>query len=390
MRESSVQSDRIVAVRGGYGYGNLGDDALMVAVAPVINAAFPNMQVRWIGKESAYLQALIPDATVLKLTPKDVRGVGAVVYGGGTQWYSFPGTTSSLASRVARYARVPTRIPRELYHRGAARQAWRHLLGRPSYIVGAGVGPFLVSGPRMSHGIRVFSASQYSAVRDPASIETVRSWGVAPPLLRTDLCYLPSFRRAQHLDSPTDDATRVRSVGVIIRDWPHTREGASFVHPLLVAVDQLRANGIDVSFISFAEPSDKAWMELLRRRGEVCETWNPSVQSIQAFLHRLARLDAFISARYHGAVFASLLGRPVVCIEVEQKLSLVSQSLGSGSRLWKYPFEASECLVAIEAVDRSYGEAVDSLRNVVEEQTRIAQQMESEVLDAVARQHHID
>lgn len=48
-----------------------------------------------------------------------------------------------------------------------------------------------------------------------------------------------------------------------------------------------------------------------------------------------------ISARYHGAIIGALLGKRVICIEVENKLNLLSQQI-PGISLWKKPFGLDE------------------------------------------------
>ena len=103
--------------------------------------------------------------------------------------------------------------------------------------------------------------------------------------------------------------------------------------------------------------------------------WNPYRDRIESFLGFLSSYDLFVTARYHGAIFASILRKPVVAIEIENKLALVSELLKVGSRLWAYPFHAEQCLEHIAEFDRHYSRSVACLDNVVEEQMYLAGRM---------------
>jgi hypothetical protein len=69
----------------------------------------------------------------------------------------------------------------------------------------------------------------------------------------------------------------------------------------------------------------------------------------------------------------------VVCIEIEQKLSLVSKLLGNGARLWTYPFDVRECLRHVFDLENDYSRCVECLALVVEEQGALVEKMICEV-----------
>ena len=123
----------------------------------------------------------------------------------------------------------------------------------------------------------------------------------------------------------------IRKVVVIPRDWPHTTLGDSYTDSLFQVVRELRNAGKKVEFIFFA--NDIEWTRRLKDKNERFIAWNPEKFTIFEFIKMLSDYDAFITARYHGAVFASILKKPVVCIEVEQKLRLVADLFDVGARL---------------------------------------------------------
>ena len=125
-----------------------------------------------------------------------------------------------------------------------------------------------------------------------------------------------------------DTDGNLNRIGVIVRDWGHNHEGNSYTEPLFRTIDSLRREGKTVEFISFSATSDGEWIKRLKDRNEFITVWNPESESISSFLGFLSKYDLFITARYHGAVFASILRKPTVAIEIEKKLALVSDLLG--------------------------------------------------------------
>jgi hypothetical protein len=138
-----------------------------------------------------------------------------------------------------------------------------------------------------------------------------------------------------------------------------------------------------VDFISFSKRSDALWAVRLEKRGEHLAAWNPQEQTVAQFIELLRGYDAFITARYHGAVFASLLRRPVVCIQVEPKLRLIADLLGRGARLWHYPFSARESLNHMDDLERSCPDVVAALCGVVTEQGQLVEKTVDEVSQIV-------
>jgi polysaccharide pyruvyl transferase WcaK-like protein len=257
--------------------------------------------------------------------------------------------------------------------------------------IGIGFGPFVENSKQMRRTKELLARMDYVAVRDIDSYDLCKKWGCNNVSLCSDLCYLPDFRKAYAPDSRIHNMTgEIRKIGVIPRDWPHTCEGDSYAFPLFQVVDELRSTGKEVEFISFARSSDSEWAKRLKDKDEQFKSWNPEKSTISEFMELLSGYDAFITARYHGAVFASILGKPVVCIEVEQKLRLVSDLFGNGARLWTYPFSASECLRHISDLEGDYSRSVEYLARVVEEQGALAEKMVDDFRQFISTNYKTD
>ncbi|MBN2392184.1 MAG: polysaccharide pyruvyl transferase family protein [Anaerolineae bacterium] len=364
-------SGTVIAIKGSYGVGNFGDDALMVAAHEISKRTFDSELHLFIGRNSDYVQNIIPGARIISQESKKARNADLIVFGGGTQFYSFPQTSRQgigrLYSRIARNIRTPAALGKRVFRKmiGASFPASESSVAA----IGIGLGPFVENNAYVRKVRELFTRMEYIAVRDRCSYDLCKQWGLSNVSLRADLCYLPGLWKSDVFELSADSAKEgIQKIGVIPRDWPHTAEGNSYTTPLFQVVHALKTAGKQVEFISFAGKSDSRWAGWLQDRNEKLEVWNPEKCTITGFMELLSGYDAFITARYHGAVFASILRKPMVCIEVEQKLRLVSDLLGAGARLWTYPFNTSECLEHISALEDDYSSAEQCLARVVGEQ----------------------
>lgn len=363
-----------VLLYGGYGYGNFGDDALMVAAYNVLRGFLPerDIGISYAGKGD-YLSGLVPQARTVR---RDIQGKATatlLVYGGGTQWYSFPG-------------RPPVRTPYTQLRllAGETRQAlWKAVTGAKSTAVapppgplrgdltivaetaaalGVGLGPFLCGGT--DKAVRQLSPCRFVAVRDAASVEHCEALGLRNVRLGTDLCFLHEYWHGKDLPGRRVEGSMPKRVCVMVRDWPHTREGGAYVGPLMQAVRTLRKGGRDVTYCAFSDDCDRDMLGLLGQMNEDVLVWNPRrFSSLAEFAARLASFDLVVSTRYHGLVVSSVLGIPGIAIEVEPKLTQAAKSLSCGYDLWPQPFDPK---ALVDAVDRAFRSLAQRQAQVVE------------------------
>lgn len=378
MHSKLKEQTKTIVIKGAYGCGNFGDDALMLAAYEIVKRSFDSESIIFVCRDSDYIQKIIPDAKIFPQNSMEVKNADIIVYGGGTQFYSFPLTSKRgvriLFSRIMRNAIRPIRLGQKVFRKITKTS----LLSSNSrgVAIGIGIGPFVENCKYMHRIKELFTCMDYVAVRDCDSYDLCKQWGLHNVSLRADLCYLPGLWKVDASELSRDNTKReMRKIGVIPRDWPHTVEGDSYAEPLFQVVQELRTAGKKVEFISFASRSDIEWAKRLKDKDEQFKTWNSEKCTISEFMELLFGYDAFITARYHGAVFASILGKPVVCIEVEQKLRLVSELFGDGARLWTYPFSASECLRHISNLEGDYSEALQCLSRVVKESGALVEKM---------------
>ena len=376
MHNKTNEQTRIIAIKGAYGHGNFGDDALMVAVYEIAKRVFDSESFIFICKDANYISKILPAAKVVPQNNMSAKSADVLIYGGGTQFFSFPLTSKrgilSLFGRIARNVRRPFKLGQKMVQKMTEFKVTES--NRRVIAIGIGLGPFHENCSSMRKTKVLFSCMDYIAVRDYYSYDLCKQWGLQNVSLRADLCYLPGFFKLGLPELSGDNTkSEILKIGVIPRDWQHTTEGGGYANSLFQAVRELRTAGKKVEFILFA--NDLEWAKRLKDKDEQFIAWNPEKHSISEFIKILYGYDTFITARYHGAVFASLIGKPVVSIEVEQKLRFVSDLFGVGARLWTYPFSASECLRHISDLESNFSLAVQSLAYLVKKQGSLVEKM---------------
>jgi len=375
MRSESVR----LCIKGGYGYGNFGDDALMAAVHGIATQLCPAREVAYLCRRASYLPALFPDAKILDLRAEDRLSARMLLFGGGTQFYSFPLTANGrrgFTRRAAGLLKDPRLLPLKIVRKIVR----RHEKESPDQVdsaaaLGAGIGPFVAGSAAEEQTRGLFTNMTYVSVRDVKSHEMCREWGVKRLHHHTDLCFCPDFQAAYVPGVAGARDRSIHRVGVVVRDWPHDETGGSYGQSLLDVADRLSRAGKAVEFILFAGRHDRGWLRRLATMNFRMVLWNPEIGSIRDFVRALARYDLFITARYHGAVFATLLGTPSICVEVEPKLSLFADVLGPAGRCWKFPFDGSECLRMVGDIEMDYPRVTACVQRVGHQQGDLAAQM---------------
>jgi len=372
-----------IAVKGGYGWGNFGDDALMVAAHQIACNIFSASDVVYLCNPATYIRRrLLPNAQVLTLKEGDMLEVDVLLFGGGTQFYSFPLThagSRTVARRVRAVISRPYLLLLKMFeiwfqrHSKVMPDKWRAMAA-----IGIGIGPFVEGSIEGKKTKALFARMDYVAVRDIKSYELCQRWGVTKARHYTDLCFWPGFHAPLIGDLACVAGSSIDRIGVIVRDWPHDEKGDSYYHSLLAVANRLAKDGKAVDFILFAGKGDRVWQKRVKSYKGHVVNWEPENSSIGEFIQTLAKYDLFITARYHGAVFATLLCKPSICIGIEQKLEVYADLLAEGGRCWKYPFDADPCLRYISEIEMDYARTTDFVRQIKQGQSLLAEKMVSE------------
>jgi polysaccharide pyruvyl transferase WcaK-like protein len=379
-----TQLSRTIAIKGGYGYGNFGDDALMAAVHEVATKLCRPDEAGYLCQDSAYTRKLTPNASILKVRDADRLSVRMLLFGGGTQFYSFARENAAergFTDRAIRLLRQPGALPLKIARR-FVRTHPKELPDEADSIaaLGVGVGPFVPGSAAETRAKDLFSHMTFISVRDARSYEMCRQWGATNLHHHTDLCFWPGFHAAHVPQVEPAAAASIKRVGLVVRDWSHDAKGDSYGHSLLEVADELTKAGRTVDFVLFAGRHDRVWLQRLKATRFKAVLWTPENDTIRDFAARLNSYDLFITARYHGAAFATLLGKPSICIEVEPKLALFAKVLGPAGRCWKHPFDALQCLRLVQEIEADMPRVIALLWTLRQMHSDIATRMVDEFL----------
>lgn len=356
-----VEMNKKIIIRGGYGLSNFGDDALMVTIYNHISQITNQSKITLLCKKVGYIEKLLPEAKVInynKIKDSSLNGCSTLVYGGGTQFYSFERKKENKITKLFLYPRktlnnLVVKIRKKIWgskyieNKFAIAEHFDNII-----LIGIGLGPFQASNSRIEEKTKLLlNRARYVSVRDEFALNKCEEWGVPNYTYTPDICY--SFK-SPFLETYKNASNAVRKIGVIVRDWAHDEKGEQYYTTLCKSVELLRAEGFDVKFIIFDQDSDLFWLKLLKKQESSFLAWNPNKHSIDGFLEELSNFDLFITARFHGAVFASLLGKPFITVEVEQKLRMIHESFPQGSACWKQGFDTTELLEFVKDMDEKY------------------------------------
>ena len=158
-------------------------------------------------------------------------------------------------------------------------------------------------------------------------------------MLGADVAYSSYFKFT--IKPKAINKSKRKKIGLIVRDWVWEETGRAYIEPLKKLYDN--NSDFDFQYIVFAPFKDPKWMDDLKDSNVLF--WNPEKDTIHGFLECLNEFDAFVSARFHGAIIGALLSKPVICIEIEPKLRILTEDIPE-LLLWEKPFN----LVSLEVL----------------------------------------
>jgi len=362
-----------IRVVGAFGERNFGDDLLMWSMHRCLRAKNADARISVAvsePRESGYVQASLPFVQIERRFKPIPARWDVEILAGGTQFFSFPGR-GVAKPRAALWARIRALLRDEGALHAATRLLLRPLMPVPDrYAVGIGVGPFLAGNELESR--RVLEGMQRIWLRDVESTEYPRKWGLAQIEDGADICFGSDL-----LDLPPQSALpqRPRTVGVVIRGWGYATEAANFQIAMLDAVRQLQAQGFEVRLFAFCEPADHEPIAYFKANGVEVDTWDPERRSTGDYLAALQSCDFFITARFHGVVIASLLGRPAIGVAVDPKVRQMCAKLGLHDFVWEAPFDSQHLTPLVDAMRERWPDVVVTVERQRQQERAAADRM---------------
>ena len=280
-----------VLINGYYGFGNLGDEALLSGLVGGLKARGHHVTVlsynpaetrRLHGAEAASRKSLLP--TLLRHD--------ALLSGGGGLLQD---KTSARSLQ---------------YYLGVLRLA--KALGKRTIVYGQSVGPLSETGKRSVaralRGVRV-------AVRDEMSHKLLHTLGVEARLVADAALLLELPHTAPPPDAPVLLAPR--------GGYPVVTEA------LGALAARLEAQGVRVAALALQAAEDAPHLEMMKRAAPGLELSHPATP--EEALSHIANASYVVSARLHGLILAAVAGRPFCGVVYDPKVAAFLEESGSSA-----------------------------------------------------------
>lgn len=190
-------------------------------------------------------------------------------------------------------------------------------------LVGQGMGPFHRFLSRLL--VRwTLNHVPFLSVRDEASARQLRTIGVRAPIrVDADLTWaLPT--RPAHAELPVERPC----VGLAPRPWRHLPIHEAFA---TLCRHQMEA-GWQPVLIPMQETQDRPLCEAIAAMAQTQEGMRPLVipppEHPAQLLGLMSRLQAMVSMRLHGAIFAAAQGVPLLCLAYDPKVNALTEQIG--------------------------------------------------------------
>jgi polysaccharide pyruvyl transferase WcaK-like protein len=351
-----------IVIKGGYGLRNFGDDALMYYLIKSIEYKFPNATISLECRNASYITKWLPKVTFA--TPYQIPGK-AYVYGGGTLYYSFPKKikAKTFLEKMILAVTQPSLIINKLLVKKRKKKFSNSNVKK--IMLGLGFGPFHLQDQQYDQAIVDAKTTDIVCVRDSKSFEFVSSYK-DDVFHGTDICFAKEIINKKI----TNTSTKVKNIGVIIRDWNYGTKEDNYKDNLIESVLSLRSKGYKIQYIVFSDLRDMDWLYTLKDMNEDILIWNPDIHTIEKFMETLSHFDLFISARFHGVIFSTLLNIPAISIALEPKLELVKEN--AICKIWNPINDTKEQLVnLVNEYNNEYQESVIDCQKLVIEKSNL-------------------
>lgn len=302
-----------VLLSGYYGFGNLGDEAILQAAVHALRAASEGVEVGVLSADPKATAAAYGvrafDRRRLTRILGAVRWSDLVLSGGG-------GLIQDATSRNS-----------PLYYLAILRLA--QVLRRKTMVLAQGLGPLTV--PRNIRALKaVFRRTEAVTLRDAASAEWLRSIGhTAPePQVTADLAFLlrpspglaaGSLRRTVAADGPI--------IGLAVRPWGAAAESLP-ERLAALARSAAREVGGRAALLPFHPGLDLPLCEAVHARAPAETAIVPHPARPDEALAWVGEMDVLIAMRLHALIFAGSMGTPFIAISYDPKIDAFAEAMG--------------------------------------------------------------
>lgn len=298
-----MKPNRRILIAGYYGYRNWGDEASLA----VLVEGLRGVKLAALSGDPGFTRQTYGIEAVLRTDWRQVRHAiresDALILGGG----SLLQDATSLRSLLYYLLLIRWGL-----------QAHGRVL-----LVGQGMGPFHRAISRYLVR-RTLNRVPFLSVRDEESAALLRCIGVRTPIrIDADLTWALQAQPA-HFELPADKPC----VGLAPRPWRNLPIGEMFSHLCQLQIEA----GWQPVLIPMQETQDRPLCEAVADAVQAHSGTRPLVipppKHPAQLLGLMKPLQAMISMRLHGAIFAAMQGVPLLCLAYDPKVSALASQIG--------------------------------------------------------------
>ena len=329
-----MDKKKTVLIAGYYGFGNVGDEAILSAILMDFKKQRKNLDFIVVSSNPKLTEV---EHGVRSVDWKNINGLldatresDLVILGGGGIFQDYWG--------------LPKDTHLTQFHWGITYYSsigfLAHLYKKPFMIYSVGVGPLFSEDGKYWTRL-TFELADVATVRDPESHALLVSLGIPPDqvLIKSDpgLSLKPNEKEAIVIFDETGIDLHERPVlGVCLRNWIVGEKSISWKQELALALDKFtEKNNFQVIFIPFQtvehelENDHTVALEVIdmmnmKDRAQII----PSIHSAEVTAGLISHCQILVGMRLHSLIFAVSSGVPTVALSYDLKVENLMKSLG--------------------------------------------------------------
>jgi len=367
-----------ILIKGYYGYGNLGDDILMMVSYRLIKKIYPSASVTIFSNNSEnnnlfaneheynqYIKGILKED--IEIIDWSHKGTFDLVFHGGGGIYFDSNNDPSVWYYCLNY--VINKLPTPVVIKFDSMM--RRITNRSKNItalkrvgVGIGIGSYTKNSRRLFHELVEMGSYSRLVVRDQSSINFLENHGMPDSqiLKNTDLAFINTWNQYNW-----SSHSKVDRVGIIVKDNLDT----DLTKVLQELGSVLGKRGISCTYYSFDGNYDKESIDNYGSFNFVQYT----PDHLEEFFELLRSEQLLFTTRAHGAILGGCLGIPSVILGIDVKLNEVAKMFKNSS-ICINKWDINLLIEAFDQISTNYLTVIDGLEKDISINRGLARKLE--------------